>query len=495
MPNTGVVNLIKGDSKDANTDFADAIPVNMTAVAREIMGAKGYMIQQPGIALSRTLSGADRGGIWNEVFSKHLRVSGTSLVDASDGTVIGTISGSGQVSLPYSFNTQGIVADGKFFLYDPVGGLVEVTDPDLGNPIDACWIDGYYFFTDGDYLYHTDISDETSISPLNFATSEFSPDPTLGVARTSSNLVAVFNRYTTEYFYDDASAAFAFSRARSRAAKTGIVGTHAKTESNGNFYIMGSGKNEEIGVHVMGVGTAQRVSTREIDKIINSYSESSLSGVVMESRTINGDEHIIIHIPEGSPAPVTGFPWPQPITLLFNVAIAAVAGLGNAWTILRSGTGYSVYNNNNYFDEYRAINGVYVPTDNKWYYGDKTTGKLGYLDNTICTQYGEEAEWMLTTPFVQIENTSVNWFEIDTIPAVPLSFGGSGPSTATVAFSLTFDGYVYGTESYVNYGTPNNYTQRFMAYRLGYVRNYFAIRFRGTTSARVAMAKLRVNYG
>jgi len=28
-----------------------------------------------------------------------------------------------------------------------------MTDPDIGAPIDVAQIDGYYVFTDGDYLY------------------------------------------------------------------------------------------------------------------------------------------------------------------------------------------------------------------------------------------------------------------------------------------------------------------------------------------------------
>lgn len=43
------VTLIKGDKKDENTDYRDALPVNVSGVMRPILGAKGYMLQQPGI--------------------------------------------------------------------------------------------------------------------------------------------------------------------------------------------------------------------------------------------------------------------------------------------------------------------------------------------------------------------------------------------------------------------------------------------------------------
>ena len=45
-----------------------------------------------------------------------------------------------------------------------------------------------------------------------FATAEFMPDDSLGVAKTQDNKVAVFGRYTIEYFQNVATENFAFQR-------------------------------------------------------------------------------------------------------------------------------------------------------------------------------------------------------------------------------------------------------------------------------------------
>ena len=42
------ITLIKGDKIGIETDYRDALPVNMYAVKRDILGAKGYMIEYPG---------------------------------------------------------------------------------------------------------------------------------------------------------------------------------------------------------------------------------------------------------------------------------------------------------------------------------------------------------------------------------------------------------------------------------------------------------------
>ena len=235
------VSLLSGDKIGSETDYRDALPVNMYAVERNILGAKGYMLSHPGLTSFAEGSGIDRNGYWNERFGIHYRVSGNELisVDTTGGyTSLGSISGSDRASLVNSFNTQAIVADGRMWLHDG-STLSEVTDPDLGNPVDITWIDNYYFMTDGEFLFHTNITDESAIDPLKFATSEFSPDPTLGVEKTSDNQVAVFNRFTIEYFVNRALENFAFQRIQGKAVKAGIVGTHCKTEMDGTFYILG----------------------------------------------------------------------------------------------------------------------------------------------------------------------------------------------------------------------------------------------------------------
>ena len=184
------VNIIKGDKVDPNTDYHDALPVNMYAVQREILGAKGYMLCYPGLAYFGMGSGLDRGAVYNERRDSHFRVSGEKLILVNSSgakTELGTITGTTQVSLPYSFNTQAVIADGKMWLYD--GTLTRVTDENIGSPIDGVWIDGYYFLTDGEYLYHTELTDESAVNTLSYATAEFMPDPSLGIGIQSNILL------------------------------------------------------------------------------------------------------------------------------------------------------------------------------------------------------------------------------------------------------------------------------------------------------------------
>ena len=314
--------------------------------------------------------GIDRGALWNERHNEHYRVSGDSFikVDANgSSTVLGTVSGLDTASLPYSFNTQGVLVDGRFWLYDKSGGtFTEVTDPDLGDPIDASWIDGYYIFTDGEYIYHTDIASETSIDPLKYATAEFSPDATLGVAKTSDNKFRAFGRYTIEDFVNQANENFAFTRLTGRAIPRGIVGTHCKCEVNEKWYIMGGGKKEAVSIFVLGVGSSGKIASREIDKIIGQYTEAELADSVLEARGEDDYSYLIVHLPNE--------------TLLYNVNIGEAFGPDQAWSLLKS----DVLGNT----PWRGKFGLFEPRLGKWVYGDRQTSDLGILEESVPTHYG-----------------------------------------------------------------------------------------------------------
>jgi len=410
-----------------------------------------------------------RGGLWNERQQNLYRMLNGSFYSISpDGakTSLGAVTGNGQCSLPYSFNTQAIIGDGKYFLYDPVNGFRQVTDPDLGNPIDAVWVDGYYFFTDGEYLYHTDIANESSIDPLKFATSEFSPDPTIGVGLTTDNKVMAFNRYTIEYFINQANENFAFSRLSSRTVSAGTVGTYAKTQINGTWYIMGGAKDSDISIYVVGTGSVLPIASREVSKIISSYTETQLTETVLESRTVDGYPYLIVHLPNQ--------------VLMFNLKLAELSGIDQAWSLLVSDTNNTPY---------RAINGVFDPRRGQWVYGDKYTTKLAFLDATVATHYGDIAEWTIYTPFTYLETASVDELSVETIP------GFTTTSDATVFIALTYDGINYSMEHSLMYGLPSKYNQRFGVYRLGYIDNYFSMRLRGASRSRMAFAAATIVYG
>lgn len=463
------VPLIKGDKVDANTDYRDGVPMNMLAIPKPILAARGYMLCHPGLTSHGLGYGQDRGGVFNEVQGQHFRVSGTRLISVGEDGVmtnLGGVGGATQVAMPYSLNTQAIISNGAMFLYDATAGFRQITDVDLGNPIDGVWVDGYYFLTDGISLYHTELTDETAIDPLAYSSADFMPDGVLGIEKTQDNKVIVFGRYSIEYFSNIAAQDFAFSRIANRAQKIGIVATHAKTEVNGQFFICGSRKNESLGIYLVGVGSSTKVSTREIDKVLAKYSDSDLANMRMENRTEDDLQLVYVHLPDEC--------------LCFNVSASQIFSKEMAWSYITTGKEENIW---------RAINGVKDTRIGEWVYGDKSSQDLGKLDNTVFTQYDELSEWILYTPFLNMETMSIDELEIETIP------GNTVFDDATVAFSMTKDGQNWSTEWWSLYGEPLAYNHRYIVRRLGIVNQWVGLRFRGATRSRMAFAGLMVTYG
>ncbi len=467
MPITPIP-LLKGDTRGIEADWRDALPVNMYPVLKPLLGAQGYMHPYPGLSEFATGSGIDRGGFYNDRQGNHFRVSGKKFISVSSTGVVtdlGAISGTDQAAMPYSFNTQAVIADGNYYLYDPSGGFRQVTDPDLGNPIDAVWADGVYFFTDGESLYHTELNDEESIEPLDFGSAEFMPDGILGVAKTQDNKVMVFGRYTLEYFVFNTNATdFLFTRVETRAQKIGIVATHAKTAAGDDWYVVGNRRDESLAVHAISIGAARKVSTREIDKILEKYTEPELADIRVETRIEKDSTFILVHLPNEC--------------LSYNITI-------DAWSILETGIRKAA-------TPHRSINGVRDQRTNKWYYGDKQDSRIGELDNTRFTQYDDEPQgWELYSPFLRLETQSLNSIEIDTLPGD----GVSDEDDATVFLSLTYDGKTYGTETIMDYGSRYDYDKRFIKRLLGYVREWVGFKYRGATRSRMSFGLFRLDHG
>lgn len=463
-----VIPLIKGDEVK-NAEYRDALPVNVVSILRPTSFPNGYFMTYPGLVSFGTGWGIDRGAVFNERNNKHFRVSGTRFIEVDiDGTVtvLGNIIGTSQARLEgfTSFNTQGIIADGKMFLYDQVNGLVEVTDPDLGNPIDGVWINGYYFLTDGEYVYHTDIGDETAIDPLKYATAEFMPDEVKGVSKTQDNKVVVFGRYSIEYFTDIAQENFAFTRIESRAQKIGIIATHAKCEVANEFYIIGSRKIESISAYKVGLGSAVKIATKEIDEIISEYTESELADIRIESYTDKNTTFVLFHLPNH--------------VLCFNTNFAQQFGLDYAWSILRSDLAGD--------DPYRAINGIFDPRIAKWIWGDKINTNIGELSHNTAKHYTDIVEWIIYTPFLYLETMSIDQLQLKTIPGFNIS------DDAQIAISSTFDGQAYSLEQWFNTGAPLDYTKRFIIFQLGYVSHFVGFKLRGVSQSKMAIANMEI---
>ena len=169
-----------------------------------------------------------------------------------------------------------------------------------------------------------------------------------------------------------------------------------------------------------------------MDKVIASYSETELAKANIESFEHDGYTFVIINLPN--------------TTLLFNQTIASNAGVDQAWSILKSDA--------NGDTPWRARFGVFDQSANRWIFGDKQNTNIGGINSALATHYGEIAEWILYTPFVYLEDMSIDEIDIETIG------GFNTDDDATVFLSMTYNGVTYGQEWTEMYSERANYDLR-----------------------------------
>lgn len=455
------INILSGIYTDAAPDFRRSYPVNMIPVPIEQGISNGYLRPADGIRQVGTGPGLDRGAInWNGVL---YRVMGNNLcrIDSS-GTVttLGNIPGIEHVSMDYSFDRLAIVGGGNLYYWNGTT-LTQVTDPDLGIVFSVVWIDGYFMLTDGKSLIVTDLADPTSINPLRYGSSEADPDPINGLLRLSNEVYAL-NRNTVEVFDDIGGTGFPFQRVSGAQLDRGSIGTHSSCIYMDQIAFVGSTRSESPAVWIGKNSNVSKISTREIDTILQSYSELQLSQSVVETRVDKSHQFLYIHLPDQ--------------TLVYDGA-ASQKVQDSVWYVLSS----SVVGR----AKYRAQSIIWCY--DQWNVGDPTSNAIGVLDDTISTHYGQVIGWEFGTNITYNDSNGAIFHQLELVCLPGRVAFGADPVVWT---SYSIDGETWSQEFTCSAGKQGDRLKRITWLRQGHMRNWRIQKFRGTSDSHVAFARL-----
>lgn len=456
--------ILSGIYTSVSGDFRSSYPMNLVPVPKISGISEAYLKTADGIIRfdSGSLTGIDRGGInWNGIL---YRVVGTKFVKiGEDGavTIIGDVGIGGRCSLDYGFDRISIQSGTSLYYYNGTA-LTAVTDPDLGTVLDQLWIDGYFLTTDGTSLVVTELNDPTQVNPLKYGSSEVDPDRVVGLLKVRGELLAL-NRYTIESFQDVGGANFPFQRISGALVQKGCIGKDAKCKVAQTYAFVGNGRNEAVSVWLGNDSSAVKIATREIEQILAKYSDAQLSLTIMESREFNAHQHIYVHLPNE--------------TLVYDLA-ASTATSSPVWFTLSTGVNGQA--------QYRARNMVFCY--GKWIVGDALDGRIGYLSDTVATQYGEIAEWIFSTSFVY--NAAAGGI-IHSLELVALTGRAELGVSPTIFLSHTKDGLIYSDPKTCSSGGRGEYSQRITWRRVtGLFRQYIGMKFRGANGSVISFARL-----
>lgn len=453
--------ILNGIYTNEQSDFRTSYPRNMVPVPKQNGISTGYLRPADGIVLDGTGPGVDRGGIeWNGIC---YRVMGTKVVRInSDGSsdVLGDVGGSGQVTLDYSFDRLAIASSGKLWYWNG-STLTQVTDPDLGDVLDFCWVDGYFLTTDGTSLIVTELTDPTSVNPLKYGSSEADPDSVVAILKLR-NEVYVLNQHTIEVFQNVGGSLFPFQRVPGAQMQRGCIGTFACAVFLENIAWLGNGRNEQPAVWIGNNGQTAKISTREIEQIINGYTSEQLASVVMETRVADGHQFLYLHLPDQ--------------TLVYDGTGSQAVG-EPVWFVLTSGAAYP--------GQYLAKNFVWCY--GKWLCGDPSSGRYGHLTNAISSHWGELNSWEFGTTIVYNEGRGAVFHEIELVCLTGRVELGASPVIST-AYSL--DGETWSQERSRPAGRQGERIKRIAWLQQGFMRHWRVQRFKGTSDSHISVARL-----
>lgn len=456
------VPILNGVVTDGAPDFRSQYPRNMIPVPKDTNISKGYLRPADGIATFGAGPGIDRGAIvWN---GSCYRVMGSSLVRVNaDGSVdtLGSVAGSGQCTLDYSFDSLIISAGENLYYWN--GALTQVTDPDLGAVVDQMWVDGYTMTTDGQYVIVTDLNDPYAVNPLKYGSAEADPDPMVGLLKLR-NEPYVLGRHTIEVLRNVGGNLFPFQRIDGAQLQRGVIGTYGAAVFMEQIAFLGSGRNEAPAVW-MGVNSSTvKISTREIDTLLQDYTEDELALAIMEVRVDKSHQMLYLHLPDqclvydGAASQAVGEP-------VWFVLTTSLVGLG----------------------QYRARNLAWCY--GKWLCGDPASGTVGELVNTVSTHYGQVIGWEFGTSIIYNDSMGAIFHQVELVALPGRVALGADPVVWT---SYSLDGETWSQEKPCSAGKQGERLKRLTWLANGSMQNWRIQRFRGTSDAHMAVARLEV---
>lgn len=453
--------ILSGIYTDGAPDFRAAYPVNMVPVPVTQGISLGYLRPASGIVLQSATAGPDRGGIkWRGQLYRVLGSKLTLVPSSGALTDLGDVGTGARVTFDYSFDRLAIASDGKLWYWDG-GALTQVTDPDLGLVIDVVWVDGYFMTTDGEFLVVTDLNDPTAVNPLKYGSSEADPDPVVGLLKVRNEVYAI-NRNTIEVFTNIGGDLFPFQRIEGAQIQKGAVGTQAACVYLETIAFLGSGRNEAPGIYLGANGVARKISTYEIDTVLQGYSEDELSTVALEARNDKARQELWIRLPDR--------------TLVYDGA-ASTALEQQVWhTLVTTLEGF----------ERHAASGLVWAYD-RWNIGDPGAARIGYLDDSISTHWGEPVRWEFGTLAIYNEGRGAIVHQLELVALTGRIAPGTTPRIAT---SYSLDGVVWSNEAEILAGDTGDRAKRLVWLQQGYMRQWRLQRFRGTSDAHLSVARL-----
>jgi hypothetical protein len=241
-----------------------------------------FLQRCPGLVLLSTMGTGPVRGLW--AFSPNdgigFVVSGTQLYKINNTytpTLIGTVAGTGPVSMADNGTQLFIAANGPSYIYNnTTNAFGQITDPDFPGAVTVCYLDGYFVFNEpnSQKMWVTTLLDGTSIDPLEFASTEGSPDGLLAVVSNFREVWA-FGTNSIEVWYDSGATDFPLQRIQGAFNELGCAAPYSIAKMDNGLFWLGRDRRGQGIVYRANGYQGQRISTHAVEWQIQQYTDMS----------------------------------------------------------------------------------------------------------------------------------------------------------------------------------------------------------------------------
>lgn len=420
-------------------------------------------LSTPGLRQFSDATNTVRGWVYYERDNVVYLVAHATLYEMdSSGTLTsrGTLdTSSGYVGMAHNGSMLGIVDGTKFYTFDISTDTLDNTVTDSpSNPETIAYQDGYFIVSvaDSDRFY---VGEGATWSTLDYASAESSPDDIVAVYADQSEVV-LFGTTTTEFWQNSGALDFPYARIPGAANEWGLAARQSIAKFDNSIMYLARNRGGQVMVAQLNGYLPKKVSTHDLDRIINAYSVTS--DAVAYNYMLNGHSMYALHFPTADES------W------LYD-------GSSGVWTRLESDGGRHWSN--------RGLNAF-----DKVLVSDYSDGTIYELRSDELTDNGDVIARELVSDHVRLpsgERFTVHCLRLDMEVGVGTATGqGADPQ---LMLQVSKDGgKTWGNEIWKTIGAQGEYRTRVEFRRMGQART-FTFKLRITDPVQVTFISAALN--
>jgi len=353
-------------------------------------------------------------------------------------TDLGTITGTGRVSLAASQSYIWIVVPGAASYYFNISTQTLTTNVDpnfLGPAISVSFKDSFFVFTTDSIIFNANL-DGITFTPTDFGTAEFNRDKII-TGFVSNNQYYAAGSASIQVYRTTGGAGFPFSAVPNSTLDKGLASQFGFVRANNTFFFIGGGENEQAAIYRYLGGSAEKISTIAIDEFIQGLSDDEIQGVFAWSYQSASEEYV-------------GFTFANR-TFVYQIQTSQKKGRHIWHERTSSATRWRV--------------NTIVKAYNNLYVGDERTDKIGIINSDTFTEYGDTVFREFSTQPFNFEGAPAFVGQYEMIMATGV--GNASSTNPVVQHKYSINGVNYGPIFTRSIGEAGKFNHRVVWRKMG----------------------------